>query len=157
MPQAARLLVHVQNIPSVPWVGGGDPDVFTQPGRRTQLTIQVNDLRITEDGRALTAHIVYNVLEMRPDNTNLRYEGDVPIPIPLDWNAKALQITDVTDFDLTTVFVGQNHQWNEIQFNLVNSCLQSVRARFDAKGRDDQGNAALELTFRIPVLVEDLA
>jgi hypothetical protein len=157
MPPTPKLLVHSHEIPSVPWIGGGDPDVYAKPGRRTGLIIQVNNLRITEDGKGLTAHLVYDVREMRADYTNLRYEGDVNIPVPYDWNARVLQFADVTDFDVQTVIVGENHQWNEIAFNTVNSCVQSVRARFDGKGRDDQGNAALQLTFRIPVLVEDLA
>ena len=157
MPPTSKLLVHSHEIPSVPWIGGGDPDVYTKSGRQTRLMIQVNNLRVTEEGKALTAHLVYDVLEMHSNNTNLRYEGDVEIPVPYDWNAKVLQIADVTDVDVQTVIAGENHQWNDITVNTVNSCVQSLRARLDGEGRDDQGNAALQLTFRIPVLVEDLA
>jgi hypothetical protein len=153
---AIKTLVYFHEVPSVPWIGGGDPDVFSKPGRRTRMILEANSLRVREDGKALLVHIAYDVMEMRSNNTHLRYEGDVSIPVPLDWNAKVLQFADVADFYLQTTFVGQNHMWNEININQPNSCIQSARAKVDGPGDDNQGNAALQVTFRVPVLVDDL-
>lgn len=150
-----RTLIHFHEVPSVPWIGGGDPDIFSKPGRKTRMILEADNLRIREDGKALLVHVVYDVKEMRSNDTQLRYEGDVQIPVPLDWNGKLLQFADVSDFYLQTTFVGQNHQWNEITINQQNSCIQSARARVDGKGDDDQGNAALQVTFRVPVLIDD--
>ncbi|MBD2328210.1 hypothetical protein [Alkalinema sp. FACHB-956] len=152
---ALKTLVHFHEVPSVPWIGGGDPDIFSKSGRKTRMILEANDLRVREDGKALLVRLTYDVKEMRTNNTHLRYEGEVSIPVPLDWNAKVLQLADVTDFYLQTTFVGENHQWNEINLNTPNSCLQSARAKVDGPGNDDQGNAALQVTFRIPVLVDD--
>ncbi|MBK1988825.1 hypothetical protein A0J48_014980 [Sphaerospermopsis aphanizomenoides BCCUSP55] len=147
--------MHYYEIPSVPWIGGGDPDVYTKPGRKTRMILEANNLRVREDGKALLIHIAYDVKEMRSNYTHLRYEGDVTIPVPLDWKAKVLKFADVEDFYLQTSFVGENHQWNEIIMNVPNSVIQSARARIDGHGNDDQGNASLQVTFKIPVLVED--
>ena len=152
---ALKTLVHFHEVPSVPWIGGSDPDIFSKPGRRTRMVLEADNLRIREDGKALLVHLVYDVLEMRSNHSNLRYESDVSIPVPLDWDAKVLQFADVTDFYLQTTFVGQNHQWNEITINQPNSCIQSARARLDGSGDDHHGNTALQVTFRVPVLVDD--
>lgn len=37
----------------VPFVGGGDADVFTKKGRKTRVRIRVGNLRISGDGRTV--------------------------------------------------------------------------------------------------------
>jgi hypothetical protein len=149
-----KTLVYSHEVTSVPWIGGGDADITSKSGRKTRMILEANNLRVTEDGKALAVHLVYDIKEMRTNYTNLRYEGDIRIPAPLDWS-KVLQFADVADFYLQTNFMGENHQWNEISLNTPNSCIQSARARVDGPGNDDQGNASLQVTFRIPVLVDD--
>jgi hypothetical protein len=148
-----KTIVYSYEFTSVPWIGGGDADITSKPKRITRMILEANNLRMTEDGKALLVHLVYDVKEMRTNNTQLRYEGDVRIPTPLNWK-RMVQFSDVTDFYLQTNIGGENHQWNEITVNTPNSCIQNARARIDGPGNDDQGNAALQVTFRIPVLVE---
>jgi hypothetical protein len=148
-----KTIVYSYEVTSVPWIGGGDADITSKPKRITRMILEANNLRMTEDGKALLVHLVYDVKEMRTNNTQLRYEGDVRIPTPLNWK-RMVQFSDVTDFYLQTNIGGENHQWNEITVNTPNSCIQNARARIDGPGNDDQGNAALQVTFRIPVLVE---
>jgi hypothetical protein len=148
-----KTIVYSYEVTSVPWIGGGDADITSKPKRITRMILEANNLRMTEDGKALLVHLVYDVKEMRTNNTQLRYEGDVRIPTPVNWK-KMVQFSDVTDFYLQTNIGGENHQWNEITVNTPNSCIQNARARIDGPGNDDQGNAALQVTFRIPVLIE---
>jgi hypothetical protein len=146
-------VLHYHEITSVPWIAGGDADLTTKAGRKTRMILEADNLRVSEDGKAIFVRLAYDLLEMRTNNTNLRYEGDVRIPVPLTRDAKVLQLAEVADFYLQTNFTGENHQWNEISVNLPNSCIQSARAKIDGPGSDNQGNAALQVTFRIPVLV----
>jgi hypothetical protein len=148
-----KTIVYSYEVTSVPWIGGGDADITSKSKRITRMILEANNLRMTEDGKALLVHLVYDVKEMRTNNTQLRYEGDVRIPTPVDWK-RMVQFSDVTDFYLQTNIGGENHQWNEITVNTPNSCIQNARARIDGPGNDDQGNAALQVTFRIPVLIE---
>ncbi len=145
------------------WAGipcvGGDDEVMSKKGRKTMVKVHADQLRIAEDGRAVIVHVSCDIQEMHPDHTNLHREEDFLIPLPYDWNGKALQPADVKDFGFENGFLGKNHQWNELEIAVPNSCVHDGRVKFDDDNDDgrypDSETSGLVLNFSIPVLVDD--
>lgn len=132
----------------VPFVGGGDADVFTKKGRKTRVRIRVGNLRISGDGRTVFSTVFYEVKELRKDNTHLSYNQTAFLPVP--GGKVARRILTGSTFDWTHTFEGQNHSWNDVQISNQH-CIDLARCRIDGGGRDDQGNAALEIHFSFDV------
>jgi hypothetical protein len=148
-------VIHTYSITQIPWVAGGDPDVYTKPGRKTHIHITVDQLRLSEDGRSILAHVLYEVREGRSDWTVLKFEqSDAQIaPVPYDY-PKVLEIVDTTDFDMQVTHTGQYHTPFNFS-NEANSCVSSGSYSIDGKGDDNLGNANVAFNIRIWVMVED--
>jgi hypothetical protein len=129
-------------------VGPGDADVCTKSGRHTTVKINVTKPAVELQAHRLRVHVVYDVIEGRKDYTHLQMSSDILIPLPSDW--KNVSVKGVADFNARTVIYGKNHRWNSFNVNSVN-WIQTLEAKIDGPGDDNEGNAGLRISFAIPV------
>ena len=129
-------------------VGPGDADVYTKSGRHTTVKIKLTRPVVEQQAKRLKVHVVYDVIEGRKDFTHLQMSTDILIPLPSDWANVTVQ--GVADFNLNMVIYGKNHRWNPVNVNSVN-WIQTLEAKIDGPGDDNEGNAGLRTNFAIPV------
>jgi hypothetical protein len=136
-------------IDKIPWVSGGDADVYSRSGRSTKITINIDNLRVADDGSGVTIHVLYQITEPVSNYTCLRIDSDYFIPC----TRKIMAVLPVYDFIMNNYsYSGQNWNWNIM--NGSGCIATTVSFKFDGPGNDDNGNAQLKLFINIPVLVE---
>lgn len=136
------------------WAGGGDPDVYTKPGRTTRVTLTAHNIRPAEDWKSVLVDVYYSVLEMAHNHTFLRWRGTAELPIPVDAIKGRMQLTDVRDFNKTWHVKGQVHDNLEIP-DVVGTVIRAGSTyRIDGRGAD-QTNAQIDLHLEVPVLYDD--
>jgi hypothetical protein len=129
-------------------VGPGDADVFTKDGRHTTVNLNLTSPAVERGANRLKVHVAYDVREGRRDNTHLRMDTDILIPLPSDWSD--VRVLGAADLIANVVIFGKNHQWNPINVNTVN-WIQTIDAKIDGPGDDTAGNAGLRINFAIPL------
>jgi len=130
-------------------VGPGDDDVVTKSGRHTTILLNLTKPIVEQHADRLRLHVVYDVIEGRWDNTHLRLDTDILIPLPSDWTD--VKVTGAADFTSRMVIYGRNHGWNPVSVNAVN-WLQTIEAKIDGTGPDTVlGNTGLRINFAIPL------
>jgi hypothetical protein len=136
------------------WAGGGDPDVYTKPGRSTRVTLAASNIRPAEDWRSVLVDVYYDVFEMRRNNTFLRWRGTAELPIPVDAIKGRMQLMDVTAFNKTWFVKGQVHDNLQVP-DIAGTVIKTGSTyRIDGKG-DDQTNAQIALHLEVPVMYDD--
>jgi hypothetical protein len=134
------------------WAGGGDPDVYTKPGRTTQVTLVANNVRPAEDWKSVFVDVYYSVKEMASNNTFLRWRGTATLPIPID--ARRMRLMDVRDVNRTWYVKGQVHDNLELSDIAGTVIGPGSTYRIDGKG-DDQYNAQIDLHLKVPLMYDD--
>lgn len=129
-------------------VGPGDADVTTKSGRHTTVKLKLSKPIIEPNAKHLKTHVVYDVIEGHKDYTHLQMSTDILMPIPSDWSN--VKVTGAADFSVNMVIYGKNHRWNSINVNSVN-WIQTLEAKIDGPGDDNEGNAGLRINFAIPL------
>jgi hypothetical protein len=89
--------------------GGGDADVYTQPGRTTLVTLETSNIRPAEDWRSVYVDVYYSVKEMRKNNTFLRWRGTAELPIPIDATRHRVLLRDVRNYQNSWYVQGKVH------------------------------------------------
>ena len=139
------------------WAGGGDPDVYTKPGRLTQVTLRTDNLRPADDCKSVLVDVYYSVREMSRNNTFLQWRGTASLPIPVDaQKGVTLQIMDVRNFDKSWYVRGQVHDSIEVPNVTDSPIVPGSTYRIDGVG-PDQSNAQINLHLRVPIAYEDVA
>ena len=129
-------------------VGPGDADVTTKDGRHTTVKVKLTRPVVETQAKRLKSHVIYDVIEGRSDYTHLQMSTDILIPLPNDWINVKVQGT--ADFNVNMVIYGKNHRWNPVSVNGVN-WIQTLEAKIDGHGDDNEGNTGLRMNFAIPV------
>ena len=138
------------------WAGGGDPDVYTKPGRTTKVELVVDNIRPAEDWRSVLVDVYYSVKEMARNDTFLRWRGTAELPIPIDAQKGRIQLMDVRDFNKSWYVRGQVHDRIDVP-NATGTVIGSGSLyRIDGKG-DDQTNAEIDLHLQVPLAYDDAA
>lgn len=134
----------------VPWVGGGDADVYSRPGRFTRITINVDNLRVASDGSGVTIHILYSITESLSNYTHLQINTDYFIPCP----KKIVAVLPHNNFVMNNYdYYGKDWSWH---YMYGTGCLANPAVfKFDGAENDNNGNAQLKLYIQVPVLVEN--
>jgi len=130
------------------WIGGGDPDVFTKGGRYTEVKLDLTKPAFEQQAHRLKVHLVYDVIEVRRNNTHLQMNTDILIPVPADW--VNVRLPGAADFKADLMIAGKNHRWNSIDVNEVD-WIQTMEAKIDGPGDDTEGNAGVRINFAIPL------
>lgn len=81
------------------WVGGGDADIYSKPGRRTRVTLEVSNIRPAENDESVLVDVFYSVKEMRKNYTFLRWSTIAELPIPLDAVRHKTRVINVRGYD----------------------------------------------------------
>lgn len=154
MPQVNSILEIVDFlIPRVRNISGGDPDVYSYPGRRTRVAVYTDNLQIAANGSSVSFSLFYEIQEMRANWTTLQYRGIVRLDAPA--NTRIVQAGGNTvDVIYDNVFVGQNHQFNDVSNQVGGTYLNHLEVKFDGLGPDHEGNAQLKASIAIPVVLE---
>ena len=138
------------------WAGGGDPDVYTKPGRTTQVTLVANNVRPAEDWKSVFVDVYYSVKEMANNNTFLRWRGTATLPIPIDARKGRMRLMDVRDVNRTWYVKGQVHDNLELSDIAGTVIDPGSTYRIDGKG-DDQYNAQIDLHLKVPLMYDDVS
>jgi hypothetical protein len=134
----------------------GDQDVFTKSGRNTNVTLQVKDLRISDDGEAWIADVYYKVREARRDNTTFDFTTSARLPIPKDAVKGQSFITNVREYTREWQIRGQRHDVMDVPYTEGTVLAPGSTYRIDGKG-DDQGTIFAELMLKLPFKYLDSA
>lgn len=146
------VLVHRNaNIPRLNWVGGGDADVFSKPGRRTQVDVVTRDIQLERTHLNIT--VQYDVREMRSNYTHLSKSETFTISAPAGFCITGLSPRRRHD-SFRQVFVGEDHSFHDVTHRVPDGYFSSLQIRFDGRGRDDTGNAQLIGELAVPVYLE---
>ena len=137
------------------WIGGGDPDVYTKPGRSTRVSLRADNIRPADDWRAVLVDVQYTVTEMRSNDTMLQWRGTARLPIPADALPHRMQVMDVRGYDRSWIVRGQQHDYLEVP-GAGSDVIRGGTYRIDGKG-DDQTNAQIDLQLQVPIRYDDAA
>lgn len=147
------ILTREVHFSQVPQVGGGDSDVFTKPGRSTQVLVRTSSL--TSSGTYLTIDVTYSVKEVAKNNTHLERTDKIRIDAPsgcriVDYGR------DLRNATFSNTYVGEDHGWHDAteHVNLTGSYFSSLSVKFDGKGNDDTGNVQMKGVLAIPVTMQ---
>ena len=139
---------------SIPHVGGGDPDVHSKNGRRTQVIVQTGMATIRN--KKIIVKVSYSIKELVRNNTLLRKEDEVEIPAPAGYSVEKIKLNRQAQFSYN--FPNEDHRWHDISKHpgIKGSHFSSLKIKFDGKGDDDTGNAQLSGTLSIPVTLKKI-
>lgn len=137
------------------WIGGGDADVYTKPGRSTRVNLRADNIRPSDDWRAVLVDVEYTVTEMRQNNTMLQWRGTARLPIPADARSHRIQVMDVRGYDRSWIVRGQQHDYLEVP-GIGTAVIRDGTYRIDGAG-DDQTNAQIDLQLEVPIRYDDAA
>lgn len=137
------------------WAGGGDPDVYTKPGRTTRVSLVADNIRFNEDGMSVLVDIYYSVKEMRKNHTFLRWRSTEALPIPRDARNHTMEIMDVRGFDRSWYVRGQIHDFLGLA-GTDGTVIKEGTYRIDGRG-NDQYNAGINLVLEVPIRYYDQA
>jgi hypothetical protein len=129
--------------------GGGDADVYTQSGRQTRVELRVTNMRLDDAGDNILLDVFYSVREMRKNNTFLTWSGTAALPVPQDAREHSVVIQDTRDFNSSWIVRGKTHDWISLD-NAEGTVIERGQYRIDGPG-DDQGNAGVQLSLRVPL------
>jgi hypothetical protein len=145
----ARVFYNFESVDMIS-IGPGDADVVTKSGRHTEVLVDIQVPQVDEANHRLRTHLIYRIKEGRHDYTTLELNRDVYIPVPTNW--KNITLPGLTAFRLETVYFGQNHRWNDISVNWLDSFMSLISVKIDGKGDEDKdGNAGIRIVFYVPV------
>ena len=130
-------------------VGGGDPDVFTKPDRQTRVELRTSNLRVDDPGMNVLVDVFYSVTEINRNNTFLTWNGAAQLPIPADARKHTIVIQDSRNYSQSWIVRGKHHDWMELD-NVDNTVVERGQYRIDGPG-DDQNNAGVQLSLRVPL------
>lgn len=136
------------------WAGGGDPDIYSKPGRTTEVTLTADNIRPAEDWKSVLVDVYYSVKEMAKNNTFLRWRGTAVLPIPIDAIKGRMQLMDVRAFNRSWFVRGEVHDSIDVPYTESTVISQGSRYRIDGKG-DDQYNAQIDLHLKVPIAYDD--
>jgi hypothetical protein len=135
---------------TVPWVGGGDADVYTKSGRYTDVLVQTGQPYVYPGGLSGYIAVSYEVREGASNYTMLRRTDIVPFYAPPGYRIVNIGINRRPAY-LSQRFYDEDHIWHDMSSATVGTYLQRLSIKFDGSGRDDQGNAALAAEIWIGV------
>jgi hypothetical protein len=133
-------LKHI--MPTVPWVGGGDADVYTKSGRYTDVSVQTGVPYVYPDGLSGYIPVLYEIKEVSPDYTVLQKVDIVRFYPPTGYRIVNTAINRVPA-NFYRRYSGEDHFWHNATAAVQGTYLESLVFQFDGSGRDDQGNAQL--------------
>jgi hypothetical protein len=136
------------------WAGGGDADVFTKGGRTTRVTLIADNIRPADDWRSVLVDIFYSVLEMRSNNTFLRWRGTAELPVPTNAQRRRMRLMNVRNYNMIWDVRGEVHDMDEVPQIAGTAIAPGSLYRIDGPG-DDQTNAEIDLQLRVPVEFDD--
>lgn len=128
---------------------GGDKDIFSKSGRRTNVTLKVHHLRISDDGLAWLADVYYQVKEGRKDYTSFDFTETVRCAIPEDAKKGKSFITNVRDYDRSWAVFGENHEVMDVPYIESTPIAEGSNYRIDGKG-NDEGTVFVDLNLSVP-------
>lgn len=134
----------------VPKVSGGDCDIYTKKGRNTEVEVTANNMSIV-NGNQICLDVLYRVAELSSNYTTLLWAGRVCSPVQYGLAIRALGYA--VDYSVKVKYPGVNHGWNALP-QVPDAIVTSGSARIDGSGCDDTGNAALNLSFHVPVMAD---
>lgn len=136
----------------IPSMGPGDADVYTKKGRGTHILVETQEPQFTSDKLYVQIPLTYEIREMKNADTTLKLTETVKISVPHHLRNKNLTLDNIQaePYHYSAEMRGQNHRFNALPHQ-PNSCIYEGFYRFDGPGEDDKGNAALMLSFRIPI------
>lgn len=151
-----RTLTKEVNFTTVPHVGGGDADVFSQDGRTTEITVRTSDLN--NHSTHLTITVVYRIQEVSPDHTVLERREEQRLDAPDGFRIARIGMGRM-HANFRDGFPGGDHGVHEISSRngIQGSYLNDAHVKFDDWGRDDLGNAQFRGHLSIPVVLENSA
>jgi hypothetical protein len=139
------------------WEGGGDPDVTTKSGRTTRVSLEVGNIRPSDDWRSVLVDVDYSVREMASNFTFLRWQSTASLPIPEDARRENVHVVDVRAFTHSWHVRGKVHDWLSLDNVATVEGTPIERGgqyRIDGPG-DDERNAGIRLELSVPVIYDD--
>jgi hypothetical protein len=133
---------------NVPWVGGGDADVYSKVGRYTVVAVRTGYPYINPGGGSLDLQVEYEVQEGASNYTVLRKSDVVRFYVANGWTI-ARVLPDKGPVYWSRTYFGEDHFWHDE--SAPGSYFAYFSTRFDGSGRDDRGNAGLVAQIEIPV------
>jgi hypothetical protein len=95
-------------------VGGNDADVYTKPGRHTDVELRTNNIRVSDAGNAILLDIFYSVREGVENGTQLEWNGTAELPVPVDAHSHTITVQDARNYNQSWIVQGENHEWNQL-------------------------------------------
>jgi hypothetical protein len=137
---------------SVPWVGGGDADVYTKSGRYTNVFLSAGLAAVSPDGLSAYFSVTYAVQELAPNHTRLQRSDLVSVYAPPGYRiVRVLNTYSGDPGGFFGSYYGQDHNAHDESAAVAGTYFRSLVVRFDGPGRDDQGNAAMVARLAVPV------
>jgi len=137
---------------TVPWVGGGDADVYTKSGRATDVSVGAGLAYVYPDGLSGYFGVTYSVEEVASDYTRLQRQDLVRFYAPAGYRiVRVLNPYSNDPGGFFRRYFGEDHNAHDESAAVAGTYFRSLVVRFDGPGRDDQGNAAMVARFAIPV------
>jgi hypothetical protein len=136
------------------WIGGGDPDIYSQPGRTTRVTLVAENIRPSDGWRSILIDVRYEVLEMAKNNTLLSWRGTAELPIPIDAQKFRVQLLDIRGFNKSWYVKGKIHDNIAIPDPAGTIIAAGSTYRIDGAG-NDQTNAQISLYLQVPLMYDD--
>ena len=139
---------------SVAGSGHADADVGTEPGKVTTVIVRSGPITVLDDDTGVRLPLLYEVREEGGDHTVLRRIEVVHLLAPSGCWIRSVD-GDYGEATLAREYKGRNWLWHDLAADaaVAGLPLSRLRVKFDGSGKDDHGNAQLECTIVVPVVL----